>query len=197
MVLDFWTENDGRVLTVEYARRGPLERVTADLSGERLVVTPSELRRGKAYSFEASGKVYVVNSIVSHGERYVSLYEDGSLVREYCYARERAQAIYELDPPRYDATVPFVRSALWIDAVIAGFVLSLTLILFGLGLDVFRSVWHVIVIALSLFVLYYAVAFGAHTLIHFVRRARMTRYGITRPLKNDESILPLRRKHRH
>lgn len=184
MVLDWWMELGDGVLTVEYARFCGIEKVSADVSGQKLAVQKKAIRHGSAFTFAAE-KSFTVNSIVRKGERYVSLYCGDELVKEYCYARERAASAYDINPSVYDNTFEFVKTALWLDAVIAGFILSLALIICGLKFDVFKSMAGVAVISLAIFALGYAAAFGVHALLYFLRRRGMAKFGIVRPINDD------------
>lgn len=182
MVLEFWSEAEGKTLTVRYTRRFGRETVTVPSHvGDALVVEKTPIRRGNAYSFTEDGEQFVVNSIVAHGERYVSLYRDGEPVHEYCYARERAAAMYDACPAKYDSFLGFFLNALWADVLVAGFILTLTLLIVGLRFDVLFSVGDVAIVSASVFALGYLLAFSIHALVHFLIRAHMTRLGVTRP----------------
>ena len=181
MQLEFWSDVDGQILTVRFVRAFGFERVRVDLEGAPIEAVKTEIRRGNSYAFEAGGKRYVVHSIVSRGVRYVSLYEDETLVREYCCAYERAKSAYDANPAVYDSTAAFVKAALWVDAIVAGFMLSMTLLICGLKFDVFHSVISVVLLSVAVFILSYAAVFGLHAAGHFMRRAQMTKQGITQP----------------
>lgn len=182
MQLEFWSDVDGQILTVRFVRAFGFERVCADLEGVPIEVDKTEIRRGNSYAFDVDGHAYVVHSIVSRGARYVSLYEDKTLVREYCCAYERARSAYDVNPAAYDSTVAFVKAALWVDAIVAGFMLSMALLICGLKFDVFHSALGVVLLSLAVFILSYAAVFGLHAAWHFMRRAQMTKQGITQPL---------------
>lgn len=180
-----------KILTVRYCKRFGFERVTADLGGVKLPVTETEIRRGTAYTFTAGADRYTVNAVDVRGERYVSLYENDTLVRESCCARDVFSAVYAARPDTFDSFGGFLRTALWPDAIIAGFLLSLVLLVLGLCFDVFRSVWSVVGVALAVFVLSYALTFGVHALLYGLVRRRMRRLGIL-----GSAVPQVRRKRR-
>lgn len=193
MRLEFFLREDGRDLAVRFTRVLGLETVCVRLGDERLAVEKSRNRHGMTYAFNAFGREYAVHSIVARGERYVSLYEDDVLVREYNYAAESAKRVYDRNPALYDKPMTFVPLALWVDAVIAGFLLAVALIVFRFA-DLLNSVGSVVALSAAVFVLGYAVAFGLHALLFFWRRSQTTKHGFTQPLRKERRTFRYKKK---
>lgn len=76
-------------------------------------------------------KIITINDIEVRGERFISLYADGLLIKEYNYRECQYLAKYLYAPYKYESVKKFILYGLWENLIMAGFAAALMVWIMG------------------------------------------------------------------
>lgn len=192
MILDWWFDAGDKVCQAA---------IKFPLFGSPQVSFPGEVKgafkarrtlpHGWTLAYDLEGGEMTVNCVDRRGERFVSLYYRGALVKEYSYYYERYNDIYMDRADMYDEFRVFFWSFFWIDLITAGFGVSLYLAIFGLGLNLLGSVAGVLLSSLAVLVAVFCLVMAGEILVYNYLRRKMEYYGI---ISSREARRALRRR---
>lgn len=107
-MLDWWFDIEGKICCTRFDERKSVPDITFDGDVKMRFDGVKLLRSGLTYAYTSNyGHRVFINDIKFRGERYVSLYIDRELVKEYNVRAERYKEKYYKHPEWYDAPKKF------------------------------------------------------------------------------------------
>ena len=107
-MLDWWFDIEGAICCARMDERKSVPDITFDGDVKMRSDGAKILRSGLTYAYTSNnGHRVFINDVKFRGERYVSLYVDRELVKEYNVNAERYKEMYYKHPEWYDAPKKF------------------------------------------------------------------------------------------
>lgn len=187
--MDWWFDIDNRICRVEMETgifRKPTITFEGDLSG---VLSERKIfKSGCTYIYEVEPNHKVsINDVVYRGERYVSLYVDRRLIKEYSVNAQAYSAKYMASPQLYDKPVNFIKRALKL-SLLESFYGALSMLVILALLNSVSSYKIFFVLLLGLAAGLYAAIFCLHLFVYSHQRSMMARYAIISSIKRRKKI---------
>ena len=185
-MLDWWFDADGKICCVRMDERKTASSATFD-GGVRVKFEGVRvLKSGKTYVYAvADGHSVNINDVKLRGERYVSLYFDGKLIKEYNVHAEYYKHKYGSYPEIYDSVRLFFRRTAFASVALAVFAacfLAAALTAAGIINTLIAAGIFAAACAATSFVLFGAFAALRYAVLH----ARMKRYSIISSVKKHK-----------
>ncbi len=195
MLLDWWFELSGKICRIEMdiGSFGMVE-ITVDDSLDAQFVEQKVFRTGTSRLYKTDdGHTLSVNDVKFRGERYVSLYIDRKLVKEYQVRAEKYKAVYMSDPELYDSRKIFFLRTIPIAVAIGVFIAMATVILLTLAgiIDSLKGVGLYFAVLLPLLTL---VTFCFKQAVYSAECKRMEKYAIISSVNPNERKRKRKRK---
>lgn len=185
-MLDWWFDIDNRICCARLDERKTASSIVFEGDVRLLFDDIKVLRSGLTYVYRTPENTCVsVNDVKFRGERYVSLYCDGRLVKEYNVRAERLKQKYYERPEVYDSVPKFVRrmtTACLAAAVFCAPAAAAVMSAFAL----FGTLSAALSATAALFVLFFLFFAGVASFRYAQLHAQMARYAIISSVKKPK-----------
>lgn len=184
-VLEWWFDIEDKICCVRMEERKPAPMLSFDGGARMRFNEIKALRSGLTYLYITDdGHNVSINDVQIRGERYVSLYCDGKLIKEYNVRAERLKKKFDENPDIYISPRKFLGKMFAIDSAVSLFCAILA-VAFMSSFGVFVKLLPAVVTAAALFFMFVFFTGGVFSFFYAAQRGRMEKYSIVPGMKGN------------
>ncbi len=195
--MDWWFDIDNTICCARMEERNKALSFEGEIRPHLSEIKPIKNGKTAIYIVEPH-HVLVFNDVIVRGERYVSLYLDGTLIKEYNVRAERAKEKHMRHAELFETSRAFVRTALGIAFAVALFVAVLSVAVLSV-FGIFDSIASVAICTVVFAAAGCIVLFCALGIIYMRVRSELVRYALVSGVKKGKKSVRkrhVRRKYR-